>query len=208
MRKILTITILFFGINFGSQCFAQEIILIRHAQVDMHVSGIMGPKKAMGFVQAYDTANIVNFNADTVLAKLPPISSKTIYTSTLYRSMATAAKLFGDSVQYISSPLFNEFGLSVVRLPLVLPFKAWSTFSRVSWLMGRKRNNAESYKEAKQRVQKCVLFLEQKSETENQVVLVSHGFLNRNIKNQLVKRGWKLRKDHGLKNLGAFVLEK
>ena len=148
------------------------------------------------------------FNADTVLNKLPKRTTDTIYTSRLFRSMGTAGELFEDSVIYLSSSLFNEFELSIIRLPLLLPFKAWTSVSRTTWLLGRKGKNTESYHDAKQRVKKCVLFLEEKAGENKQVILVSHGFLNRSIKNQLVKKGWKVTYDQGLKNLGATILRK
>lgn len=196
------------GIWSSSFCFGQEIVLVRHAKVDMHVNGLMGSNKAAYYSQAYDTTAIVEFFADTVLAKLPERTTDTVYTSILFRSMATAGELYGDSVVFISSPVFNEFEMSILKLPLVLSYKAWASISRATWLLGRKGKDAETYSEAKQRVIKNVLFLEEKAGTDKQVILVAHGFINRNIKNQLLNRGWKLKQDQGLKNLGAFVLQK
>ena len=73
--------------------------------------------------------------------------------------------------------------------------------------MGRKSESKEIHKEAKQRVKNAVLLLEEKAKLNKQVIFVSHGYINRNIKNLLVKRGWKVKHNHGKENLGAFVLD-
>ena len=138
----------------------------------------------------------------------PQRTTDTVYTSRLFRAMATAGELFGDSVVYCSSGLFNEFGLSIIKLPLLFPFKTWASVSRTTWLLGRKGKNTESYHVAKQRVKKCVLFLEEKAGENNQVILVAHGLLNRSIKNQLKNKGWRVIHDQGTENLGATILRK
>lgn len=193
---------------FAIRSEAKEIVLIRHAKVDLETKGWMSAQKAKCFRTAYDTAAIHNFLPDTVLSKIPNRITDTVYTSSLPRSLCTAFNLFDDSVIYYSTPFFDEFELHIIRLPLVLPYKAWTAISRFGWFVGFKREHTETHKEARRRVKHAVNFIEEKSRHNEQVILVTHGFLNHKIKNKLKRRGWRIKHDQGKENLGATVLEK
>ncbi len=206
MKAILTSILLVLMLS--PALVAQQVILIRHARVFQDHSGWMSAKTAAEMRAAYDTAPIHQFNADTVLAQLPRRISDTVYVSALPRSIATGALLFGDSATLVSNALFNEFELHISRLPLYLPYKAWTSLSRGLWLLGHKHKTAESFDEAKNRVEEAVNFIEHKAQQQQQVILVTHGFINRNIANTLEKRGWKLTQNNGTENLGATVLKK
>jgi len=205
---VWVVCVIFFTTCFQFSVFAQEVILIRHAQVDMDAKGWMGSKKAAKYRSSYDVSEIKPFVAADVLASLPKVSSDTIYTSNLFRSKKSALRLFGDAAFYVSLPLLNEYELHVVRWPLVLPYKGWTSISRVMWLIGFKKDGVESYQQAKLRTQKAVDFIERKSNHNQQVVLVTHGFLNRNIAKELERRGWHRTLNNGKSNLGATVLQK
>jgi broad specificity phosphatase PhoE len=204
-KLLFTSILLFIAITFT---FAQEVILIRHAKVDMNVKGWMGHKKAAQFNQQYNTAPIVSFNVDSVRNTLPKITADTIYTSALYRSKTTAKILFEQNHTLISRPLFNEFESFIVKWPIILPYKGWTVFSRIFWLLGNKREGVESWKEARERTQKVTDFIETESQNQQQVVFVTHGFLNRQVAKELEKRGWQRTVNNGKKNLGATVLVK
>ena len=185
----------------------QEIVLIRHAKVDMEAKGWMRAKRAAEYRMNYDVSPINDFIPSEVLLQLPTISSDTVYTSVLYRSKETAFRLLGDSVTFVSMPLLNEYELHIVRWPLLLPYKGWTIISRALWLFGLKKDGVESYRMAKERTQKAVDFIVQKSTHNRQVVLVTHGFLNRNIAKELERRGWTRTLNNGKANLGATVLK-
>lgn len=184
------------------------MILLRHAKVFQDHSGWMGSKRASELRANYDTSPIHKFNADTVLAKLPPQITDTIYVSKLPRSIASGVILFGDSATIVSMDLFNEFELHVSKLPLYMPYKAWTSLSRAFWLMGHKYQTVESYSEAKERVKRATNFIEEKAKTQKQVILVTHGFINRNIAKSLKRRGWEIATNNGSKNLGATILRR
>ena len=190
------------------QTHGKEIILIRHAKVNIGSNGWMFPRKAIQLRTAYDTASIHQFPLDSIINSLPVRTCDTIYTSNLSRSISTAYLLFGDSVNYFSTSLFNEFQLKILRLPLVLPFKAWTSLSRFGWFLGIKRDNSENISDARKRTKIAVDFIENKSNYSDQIILVTHGFLNRNLKKELKKRGWELIRNDGHKNLGANRLIK
>ena len=203
--KLVFLLILLFCVTL---VMGQEVILIRHAKVDMDAKGWMRAKKAAELRDSYDVSPIHSFVSEEVLKQLPTISSDTIYTSALFRSKETARRLLGDSAEFVSMPMLNEYQLHVVRWPLLLPYKGWTRVSRAMWLLGKKKNGVESHKEAKARTRKAVDFIEKKSKRNQQVVLVTHGFLNRNIAKELEKRAWVRTQNNGKTNLRATVLEK
>ncbi|WP_163325705.1 phosphoglycerate mutase family protein [Draconibacterium mangrovi] len=190
------------------QSVAQEVILIRHASVKLERHGWMGAKKASKMRDAYDTAPISQFDPDTVLNKVPKRITDTVYVSGLSRSIATGLKLFGDSATIVSLQELNEFEMHMVWLPLYLPFKVWTSISRTTWLMGLEKPGTESFQEARERVDDVCSFIERKAEQNKQVIMVTHGFINRNIAKELEKRGWQVVQNNGKKNLGATVLRK
>lgn len=187
--------------------FGQEVVLIRHAEVLLEHPGWMSSKEAAKYREKYDTAPVHQFNTDTVLAKIPERITDTVYVSGLPRSIATGLKLFGDSANVVSIKMLNEFEMHVVWLPAYLPYKGWTVFSRGMWLLGMEKHGTESYKEAKERVKMVANFIEEKAEKDKQVILVTHGFINRNIANELEDRGWNITQNNGRENLGATVLE-
>lgn len=196
-------------ITLTSSCLlGQEIILIRHAKTALDHPGWMSSKKAAYFRETYDTAPVHQFDPDTVLAKIPQRITDTIYVSGLTRSIATGIKLYGDSAQIVSLDLLNEFEMHVVWLPAYLPYKGWTSLSRGFWLLGWEKRGTESFSEAKDRVKIVADFIERKAAKQKQVILVTHGFVNRNIAKELKKRDWQIIQNEGKENLGATVLRK
>ncbi len=204
MKQVFFLSLLLFYLT---NLMGQEIVLIRHAKVDMEAKGWMRAKRAAEYRMNYDVSPINDFIPSEVLLQLPTISSDTVYTSVLYRSKETAFRLLGDSVTFVSMPLLNEYELHIVRWPLLLPYKGWTIISRTLWLFGLKKDGVESYRMAKERTQKAVNFITQKSVHSQQVILVTHGFLNRNIAKELERRGWARTLNNGKANLGATVLK-
>ena len=206
MKKLILVSFIIFGTS--ALLTGQEVVLIRHAEVSLEHQGWMSSKKAAKYRKAYDTAPVYQFDADTVLAKVPARITDTIYVSGLPRSIATGVKLFGESAQIVSLDVLNEFEMHVVWLPLYLPYKGWTGISRTLWLMGWEKKGTESYGEAKERVEFVCHFIEQKAAEQQQVILVTHGFINRNIAKELERRKWKITQNEGKKNLGATILKK
>ncbi len=206
MKNILLVFLLILSPNLV--VFGQEVVLIRHAAVQLERPGWMTSREAAGFRESYDTAPVYPFDPDTVLAKIPKRRTDTVYVSGLSRSVTTGKILFGDSANIVSLDMLNEFEMHVVRLPAYLPYKGWTFLSRSMWLMGAEKQGTESYKEARERVKRVADFIEEKVLLQNQVILVTHGFINRNIAKELEKRAWVISRNNGRKNLGATVLIK
>jgi hypothetical protein len=210
LTRIIKIWLVAFYVFFSELVFSQdqEVILIRHAKVNIEVSGWMGPKKAAQLRKLYDTSPIYPFVPGSVLEKLPELKTDTVYVSSLCRSVSTGWMLFGDSAIILSSPFFDEFDLHIVRLPFILPYKGWTGISRALWLLGANQKHNESHREAKRRVKQIADFIELRLQYNKQVILVTHGFLNRNVARELKKRNWQQVADNGGKNLGTTLLRK
>lgn len=206
MKILLFLLVITAGTGFRS--LAQQVVLLRHAEVALDHPGWMSSKKANNFRRAYNTAPVHQFDPDTVLAKLPLRITDTVYVSKLPRSIATGLKLYGDSAHIVSLGLLNEFEMHMIWLPLCLPYKGWTILSRSMWLLGLEKPGAETYGEARQRVKIVADLIESKVEIQEQVILVTHGFINRNIAKELKKRGWRITQNNGKDNLGATVLVK
>ncbi len=208
MRIALKILLITFSFAICTHVSSQEVILVRHAKVNLETGGWMGAKKATVLRKSYDTSPIISFSADSVLNTLPECKTDTIYASSLTRSISTAWMLFGDSAIILSSDIFDEFELNIVHLPLLLPYKGWTSLSRVLWLLGVNKKSKTSYREAKERAGRITDFIEDRLKYNNQVILVTHGFLNRDISKELKRRNWHKIIDNGGKNLGSTVLRK
>lgn len=205
--KIISLLIFFSVLLPASQqTLAQEVVLIRHAAVKLERNGWMGAKKASAIRDAYDTAPISQFNENKVLSRMPRRITDTVYVSSLPRSVATGLKLYGDSATIVSLKEFDEFDLHMIWLPVYFPYKVWTAISRTLWLLGLEDPGTESFQEAQSRVKDVCTFIEEKSIQNKQVILVTHGFINRNIAKELKKRGWQVARNNGKENLGATVL--
>lgn len=186
----------------------QTIVLIRHAKVEMNPGSLMNASRAMEYLSAYDRLPIESFEPNTVLVKLPKPLPDTIYTSTLYRSKETARRLFGDSASYVHRAIFDEFDLRIVRLPLLLPLRAWTVISRFAWVTGLMQRDVETHKEAMVRIAKNCDWLEERTAADGYVLMVTHGFLNHSLKRELKRRGWTVEYTEGHGNLGVQKLVK
>ncbi len=208
MKRTLIILLTTFLALWLQNIYGQEVILIRHAKVNMETTGWVGAKKAASLHNSYDVSPINNFNADSVLSALPIRKTDTIYSSSLPRSITTAWMLFGDSAVILSSKFMDEFDLQIVRAPFVLPYKGWTSLSRALWLLGLNNKNNASYKDAKARTREIADFIEERLKYNKQVILVTHGFLNRDLSRELKRRNWHITNNNGKKNLGATILRK
>lgn len=92
--------------------------------------------------------------------------------------------------------LFNEADLPCgigksIRMPLV----TWLIILRFLWRLGMSANS-ESYKNFIKRMRTGVDFLEENKNGIHTVVM-AHGFINRHIKKELLRRGWRLLSSEG-----------
>lgn len=108
------------------------------------------------------------------------------------RSINTALYLLKQlSLDLNRNPIFSEFDLDIVSLPIILSVKQWFFISRIAWMFGVRGNTASFFEERNRSINATNL-LEMSHSKETNVILVGHGFINRYIKRNLEKRDWVL----------------
>jgi broad specificity phosphatase PhoE len=164
-----------------------EITLYRHAEPVVSNEEIIYGRDFPLWVQRYNESGIVA--EDIGIEK-----EKVVYTSDLRRSIETG-KRFGEKI--IPNSLFREAEFPLINFPAIrLKAKYWMFFSRSMWLLGSKRK-CESFKEARERARQIVDQFESLLMENQRIVVVSHGFIIRLIKRELLRRGWILRESSG-----------
>nr|WP_262896449.1 histidine phosphatase family protein [Adhaeribacter terrigena] len=132
-----------------------------------------------------------------------------VYCSTLPRARQTARLLYGEEIELVENADFNEFQRKIFQLPLFkFPIEVWLTAARFSWLLGLNSRGIETFRQARKRAMRCAETLAGYAETEEEVVLVAHGFLNAFIRQALKKLGWRIVRHDGNSYLGVTQLVK
>ena len=185
----------------------RHIFLVRHYEPDVERSGFFNAAEASKFISDYDAADLVKTSFQRP-AGLPEKIPK-VYCSTLPRAKQTARLLFGEETQLIENADFNEFQRKIFQLPLFrFPIEVWLAAARFSWILGLNSRGIETFRQARKRALHCAETLARYAETENEVVLVAHGFLNAFIRLALKKLGWRIARHDGNAYLGVTQLTK
>ena len=184
-----------------------QIILIRHGEPAFNKKGWRNRDEAIEYIKKYDAVGVYHFDHKPVCFRED--EPTLVFTSKLPRAIDTADKTFGKAYQIKSKSLFNEFERKVIKFPnLKLPGKFWSVTSRVIWILGFNHKGIESFSEARARSREAAIFLDQNTQKYAKTILFSHGFLNRYIKKELKKSGYKVIDMDGQKYLGAYYFYK
>lgn len=203
---ILHIFLLLATLTASAQADSLHIYLVRHAKVDMKRPAFIGSEKAASLMDAYNFCPIVAFDGSLVRKQIHA-GHPLIYSSSMQRAIETARTVFpSDSIH--SKPLFREYEMGMVGIPLLhMPYPAWTGLSRFFWQL-HLNNSGESRHHATKRMKKAATKLESYVTTDKPVVLFAHGFLIRDLRLQLEKKGWKIEANGGNKNLAVTHLAK
>ena len=183
----------------------RHIFLVRHYEPNVERSGFFNAQEATRFISAYDEAGIISAAA-TLPTGLPENPEK-VYCSALPRAKQTAHLLFGEETLLVENAEFNEFQRRIFHLPLLrFPIEVWLTGARLLWMMGLNSQGIESFRQARERAFRCAATLARYAETETNVILVAHGFLNAFIRQGLKRRGWQIVRHDGNAYLGVTEL--
>ena len=182
----------------------KQIILIRHAKVDIDHSEKVDSDFLKDWVASYDTANIVDDSLPTQETRDAVNHADVLVTSSLRRAI-DSAKVLGVDI-YESNAVFNEALIAEVNIPfLKLKPKSWLALLRVLSLF-RVGKKDTSLKASKLQAQKAMERLLELSDEHESVVLVGHGGMNWFIRKALMKEGWSLEPNASSKNWGMTVL--
>jgi hypothetical protein len=182
-----------------------KITLIRHGKPKAHDDyssfSIISGKNIEQFIKAWNTCELQKkYDTSSLLKEI--ISDGNLFISSNLKRTHESFKIIGVS-EFESYDFLNEaelpFGIgNSIKMPLVI----WLIALRLMWRFGLKINS-ESHKDFVERIRKCVNFLVEKG-NEKHTIVMAHGFVNRNIKKELMKRDWKLISSKGGHNYWSY----
>ena len=184
-----------------------HIFLIRHQRPAVPHRGWFSGPQASRYLLDYDANDIEPVS--NIPAGLPVETIARVYCSRLTRARQTARALFGPAVELIEDPDFNEFPRKITPLPgLRMPLKFWLIGARALWLLGLNSPGLETFRQARERAHRGAARLARQAETDGQVVLVAHGWVNAFIRRSLQKMGWRSIRHEGTGFLSVTELIK
>jgi broad specificity phosphatase PhoE len=181
----------------------REIILMRHGQPNLTMTGKVSLLKMKHWIEHYNLSEITNQPAPEASVQLAA-TAQVIVSSTAPRAL-TSVKALGLQPTVVDE-IFCEAQLPHSRwiLPRLSPF-TWALVLRISWLCGFS-GAVESARQAKLRANKAAQQLQDLS-SAGSVLLLGHGFMNRMIAKQLETAGWNRQKRNGSRYWSAMVYQ-
>lgn len=181
----------------------KTITLIRHCR-----PAIYEQYSLLSFLSGADfNCFIDNYNnCDLSVSKLP-ITLKNIVkdgdcfiSSNLKRTKESFKLLRIDNFE--ATDLLNEAELpSGIMLKYRMPLFCWLFLFRTIWYLGC-NVRCESFAEFKVRIKKAIRFIQKRVENNNNIVIMSHGFVNLLLEKELLKNNWTKMKN---KNSSGFL---
>ena len=175
----------------------KKIIIYRHAKPLVSEEEIISGKDYPNWVKRYNDSDI------TLPEKELP-KEDFIFTSNINRSIKTG-KAISQKIE--ENKLFNEAEIPLIRFPkFKKKAKFWIVISRILWMYGVS-TKCESYRATKKRVNSAIEFIDSYLKTNNEIIIVGHGFINHMLKKQLIKSGWQLSLDEGHDYLSKMIFK-
>ena len=183
----------------------KQIILIRHAKVNIDNSQPIVSAALKNWVERYDVAEIHPESKPMQKVRNLVLSADAVVTSSLRRAIDSAKLLYIDV--YEQNAIFNEAQIPNVNIPfLKLKPKTWLVVLRVLLLFGLGKKDVSLKASKLQAVEAAKRLLELSYEFES-VVLVGHGGMNWLIRKVLMKEGWRLEPNSSNSNWGMTILK-
>ncbi len=182
----------------------KQIILIRHAKVNIESSEKIDAASLKKWVEQYDKADIDVESLPSQKTKELVKNADVVLTSVLLRTI-DSAKVLGVEI-YESNAVFNEADIPDINIPfLKFQPKSWLVIVRVLSLLGFGKAGV-SLKASKLQAKEGSKRLLELSKEHDAVVLVGHGGMNWLLCKTLMKEGWTLVEDPCNKNWGMTIL--
>ena len=183
----------------------KQIILIRHAKVDIDNTKKIDSLSLQKWVELYDSAPIASESLPTEDTITLVQNTDVVVTSTLRRAI-DSAKVLGVEV-HTQNALFNEATIPEIVIPyLKLKPKSWLVILRLMLLLGLGKKET-SLKASKVQAKKAAMQLETLIKEHDKVALVGHGGMNWLIGKVLIQKGWQLDNKVSHENWGVTILK-
>lgn len=166
-----------------------HIHLFRHGPSAYHEPAMLTYTQFGTWIDRYDAAGIRSMNGPDKVNVLPVPPAQSVLASDLPRAIETAHLLYPDAM-IISNAVFREAHLPVLPLRGIR-FKAeiWVILAQLAWRCGW-APDGESAKRAHQRAAEAANLLIAQTIGRDDVALIGHGFFNRLIARELIRRQW------------------
>lgn len=187
----------------------RQIALVRHGEPDIKKNGQFTQNEAHEFLKCYDSVCIIV--PEKPFFNINDKEEVKVFSSPINRALTTAHYLCGNDKEITTSRDFREFETKIDKdqSEKKRSIKFWTTTARLKWMAGIGKNGGiETFKDAKKRAKRAAATLDQASTENPKVLLTAHGFLNRYIKKNLEKQGWKIVEDTGSDYFGTTILVK
>lgn len=187
----------------------RQIALVRHGEPDMDKTGKYTCDEANQFLECYDSVCIIV--PEKPFFTIEEEENVKVFSSPINRAFSTAQYLCGTEKDITVLPEFREFenriGKSDSKKRKGIKF--WTTTSRVKWMLGGgKKKGIETFSQARKRARQAAHTLDDASAQNPKVLLTAHGMVNRYIKKNLEKMGWRVVADTGSDYFGTTILVK
>jgi broad specificity phosphatase PhoE len=171
------------------------IVLARHGRPALDRSVRVDWRGFQTWWEAYDLGGLAEGQAPPHALLHAAAHADLIYSSTLKRSMETAAAV-ARGRPVIHDAIFNEAALPPPAIPGRHRPETWGIWARIAWWLGFHRG-AESRWEAELRAQAAVATLAAKALRGQAVLVLAHGWFNRMMRPVLRAQGWRCVEDGG-----------
>jgi len=165
-----------------------HIVLIRHGKPTSANNPVVDACDYIKWIKRYNASDVDKSSRPESIDDT--YKSFYVVSSDLKRAIHSTNLYLQKSPQQIDDT-FREMEIPRYKLPFKLKAWNWLYLSRILWILGYK-GRFESFKQAKIRADFAANKLIEIAQTEGNVVLFGHGFMNRYIRKSLIKKGWLL----------------
>jgi broad specificity phosphatase PhoE len=164
-----------------------EIILVRHGRPNFKVNNIISASGFSQWVRYYNKSNVCS---ESTPPNLLSDRTKSFYvvSSDLSRAIHSAVLCVDKSPDLILKEL-REMDIPRFKFPLKLKATHWLIISRLLWFFNV-NTQVESFKRAKLRVKLAASKLVELTKKHDEIVVFSHGLINKYLSKELIKLGW------------------
>jgi broad specificity phosphatase PhoE len=178
-----------------------KIGLVRHLKVKLGYPyrTLLTPDELGRWFDDYDASDIEDGEVD-----LGSVEWKRCFTSDLSRAENTAVQIYNGKI--IKTKQLREIrAYPIFKKNIRLPFLVWAVLVRVAWLLNHK-SQLDSITDVKKRIEAFIDEILLQSEED--VLIVSHGALMIYMRKELLKRGFKGPKFTSPANGKLYIYEK
>ncbi|KMQ52243.1 Phosphoglycerate mutase [Chitinispirillum alkaliphilum] len=185
----------------------RRITLIRHgkpkAKEDYSPFSIISGSEMGMFIRAWNSSELYQSGLEPIKVKDVISDGDVFICSELKRTSESFSRL--GIKRFDTCKLLNEAQLPHgICKNVKLPLFAWLVILRILWRFGWSENS-ESYMEFKNRIKNAAEYLVNHESEAQHIVVMAHGFVNRHLNAELVKRNWKLVLKEGGNSFWSFL---